>query len=71
MVKSPDGKNAILIGCYECEGCDVPISDKIFELKEIGENLVWEEMKQKIQHPRTNAVAMLIPDELTNCTTKN
>ena len=61
MVTSPDGQGIILVGCSES-------NEAIYELKnnETG-NLEWKLMTQKLQHPRSVTVAMLIPDELTNC----
>ena len=60
MITSPDGHGIILLGCYES-------MDKIYELRNIDGDLQWNILPQKLKHPRTNTVTMLIPDDLTNC----
>ena len=50
----------ILLGCDENP-------DAIYALISINGGLKWIELTQKLQFPRTSALAMLIPDELTNC----
>ena len=60
MVTSPNGNGIILLGCYEKR-------DAIYELSNTNGRFQWLEMTQKLQYPRTETVAMLIPDNLTNC----
>ena len=61
MVTSPNGNGIILLGCYEKR-------DAIYELSNsTNGTFQWLEMTQKLQYPRTETVAMLIPDNLTNC----
>ena len=63
MVSSSNGKEAILVGCNENP-------EKIFKLKWSSNEttLEWVLMKQKLKYPRSNAVAMLIPDTVsTHC----
>ena len=62
MVTSPNGNGIILLGCYEKR-------DAIYELSNTNGTFQWLEMTQKLQYPRTETVAMLIPDDLTNCST--
>ena len=64
MVSSSNGREAILVGCKENP-------EKIYKLQWNDKaTLEWVLMKQKLKFPRSNAVAMLIPDVLTHCTTK-
>ena len=61
MVSSSNGREAILVGCDEN-------SEKIYKLRWSNETtLEWVLMKQMLKYPRSNAVAMLIPDALTHC----
>ena len=61
MVSSSNGKEAILVGCEENP-------EKIYKLRwSIQANLEWVLMKQQLKYPRSNAVAMLIPNALTQC----
>ena len=61
MVSSSNGQGAILVGCEENP-------EKIYKLIwNDGISLEWVLMKQKLKYPRSNAVAMLIPDVLTLC----
>ena len=61
MVSSSNGQEAILVGCAENP-------EKIYKLRwSNGTTLEWVLMKQKLKYPRSNAVAMLIPDVLTHC----
>ena len=61
MVSSKNGREAILVGCAEN-------SEKIYKLRWSNETtLEWVLMKPKLKYPRSNAVAMLIPDALTQC----
>ena len=67
MVSTPNGEGVIIVGCSKTIGST---SDKIYQLTwgNDGTELEWSTMTQKLQVSRTNAVAMLIPDELTSCT---
>ena len=61
LVSSSNGQEAILVGCNENQ-------EKIHKLRwSNGTNLEWVLMRQKMKYPRSNAVAMLIPDALTRC----
>ena len=63
MVTSSNVQEAILVGCD-------PNPEKIYKLRwSNGITLEWELMKQKLQYPRSNVVAMFIPDALTHCRT--
>ena len=61
MVTSPDGQGVILLGCAQSR-------ETLFELtrKKNGQ-FSWNILPQKIQNPRYGSIAMLVPDELTNC----
>ena len=67
MVSSSNGQESFLVGCEEN-------SEKIYKLRwshDLWSNvttLEWLLMKQKLKYPKHQAVAMLIPDELTQCT---
>ena len=64
MVSSSNGREAILIGCRENP-------EKIYKLRwSNGTNMEWMLMKQKLNYPRSNAVAMLISDKQTHCKQK-
>ena len=61
MVRSSNGREAILVGCEINP-------EKIFKLRWNNEfSLEWVLMKQELKYPKTGTIAMLIPDELTNC----
>ena len=61
MVSSSNGREAILVGCEENP-------EKIYKLRwSNGTTLEWVLMKQKLKYPRSNVVAILIPDALTHC----
>ena len=62
MVSSSNGQEAILVGCEENP-------EKIYKLRwSNGTMMEWVLMKQKLKYPRSNVVAMLIPDTLlTHC----
>ena len=63
MITSPDGKGVILLGCY-----DGNYSDVIYELSSSFDGILeWTILPQRLTHPRDLTVAMLIPDELTDC----
>ena len=56
-----NGQEAILVGCEQSP-------EKIYKLKWNNKaTLEWKLMKQKLKYPRSNAVAMFIPDILTHC----
>ena len=64
IVQSPDGQGVILLGCFE----NGEPTDAIYELVNTqNKGLMWEKMSQKLKYPRYDTVAMLIPDELVNC----
>jgi hypothetical protein len=63
LVPSPDGQGVILIGGYSA-------TDQSSMYKLICDQLgcKWSKMEQQLQIARDRAVAMLIPNHLTNCT---
>ena len=64
MVQSPDGNGIILVGCYNQYS---EVSNALYEMTTIGKDLRWRLMPQKLAFPKSNNVAMLIPDELVTC----
>ena len=61
MVSSSNGREAILVGCAENP-------ERIYRLRwSSTTSLEWVLMEQKLKYPRSNAVALLIPDTLTHC----
>ena len=64
MVQSPDGAGVILVGCYNQYS---EVSNALYEMTTIGKDLHWRLMPQKLAFPKSNNVAMLIPDELATC----
>ena len=61
MVTTPDGQGVILLGCAQSR-------ESIFQLtKKNNGQFSWNILPQKIQNPRYGSIAMLIPDEFTNC----
>ena len=61
MVSSSNGKETILVGCKENP-------EKIYRLKWSNETILeWILMWQKLKYPRSNGVAILIPDAQTHC----
>ena len=53
-----------MLGCFE----NGEPTDAVYELVNTEDNgLMWEKMSQKLKYPRYDTVAMLIPDELVNC----
>ena len=55
----------ILVGCGDLR-FNKPVHE-IYELKTINGTLKWTTMPQKLKHPKSHAVAMLIPNEMTKC----
>ena len=64
MVTSPDGLGVILLGCYDDFG---NTSEAIYQLTAVNDILTWRKMSQKISQPKSRSVAMLVPDEITDC----
>jgi hypothetical protein len=66
LLPSPDGQGVIFIGGWS-ENSGLQSS---FFYKLICDQLgcKWSEMEQELKIHRSNFVAMLIPDTLTNCT---
>jgi hypothetical protein len=65
MVPSPYGQGVIVIGGYSrTEGVQSSIYKLICDQLECK----WSKMEQQLQIARYRAVAMLIPNHLTNCT---
>ena len=62
MTALADG-SAVLVGCNQ-------IGHRFFRIFWNEDNeLEWVEMKQKLRYSRYVLVSMLIPDEMTTCTT--
>ena len=61
MVTLTSGTEAILVGCKTVN------YGKIFKLTWQGEHLKWVELQQRLNYPRWQVVAMLIPNSKTNC----
>ena len=60
MVTLTSGTEAVLVGCKNNDA-------KIFKLTWQDEHLKWVELQQRLNYPRYQAVAMLIPNLKTNC----
>ena len=70
LVSTPNGEGVIIIGCSPHHySSSNSLTDKIYQLTwgNDGNELEWSTMTQTLQVARTDAVAMLIPDELTCC----
>ena len=63
FVTLSSGTEVLLVGCEHN-------TEKIFRLTWYEENLKREKLPQELNHPRTAAVAMLIPDSKTVCNKK-
>jgi hypothetical protein len=60
MITSPDGKGVIIFG-----GSD---QSSLYQLNCDDESgCKWDEMEQRLKVARSDFVAMIIPDRLTNC----
>ena len=67
MIAFQDNQSLALIGCSYYEIDNDPIAE-IYQLSWNNEdNLEWTIMSQKLKYPRRNTVAMMIPNELSNC----
>ena len=62
MITLPSDREVVLMGCYNGSH-----SENIYKLTWQGENLEWVTLPQKLKYPRGDAVAMLIPDSITDC----
>ena len=62
MVSSPNGQGVIVLGCREH-------SQSLYQLykDERSGMLSWRKMIQKLKYPRSDTVAMLVPDEIVTC----
>ena len=61
MVLSPNGEGVIVLGCREH-------SQSFYQLyKDRSGMLSWRKMIQKLKYPRSDTVAMLVPDEIVSC----
>ena len=58
MVTLPNENEAVLLGCW---------MENIYKLTWKGENLQWMSTGKSLQHPRDSAVAILLPDDMTDC----
>ena len=54
------GQKVLVTGCDENP-------EKIYELSGMSDHLEWRTLTNNFQHPRSNTVAMVIPDEFTHC----
>ena len=64
MVSSPYGDGVILVGCLEHSNA---LYRSIVNNDGIEMTLEWRTMQITLQYLRDSTVAILIPDELTNC----
>ena len=72
MVTLPGGTEAVLTGCSGKEGPSKPSPGYIYKLTWRDDQLIWVKLPQKLKHPRSFAIAMLIPDSMTsNCGLKS
>ena len=63
MVSSPNGQGVIILGCREQDH-----SQSFYQLyKDRSGMLSWRKMIQKLKYPRSDTVAMLVPDEIVSC----
>ena len=78
MVTLPSGNEAVLLGCEDFNSNRWDNNNihgykgmtLIFKLFWQGEHLEWKLLTQSLRYSRTEAVAMLIPDSMTDCTAK-
>ena len=63
-----DGTEAVLIGCNDGNENGL---EKIFKIFWQGDGLRWGTLDQELKYPRNHAVAMIIPDSMTECTRKS
>ena len=68
MTTLPNGNEAVLIGCNDGNKNGL---EKIFKIFWQGDGLRWGTLDQELKYPRNHAVAMIIPDSLTECTRKS
>ena len=61
MVTLPGDNEAVLVGCKYSD-------ENIYKLTWEGEHLQWVTLPQVLKFARYGAVAMLIPNSLTDCT---
>jgi hypothetical protein len=66
MLPCPDGQGVILIGGWLTT--DDEYQSSIYKLICDQLGCKWSEMEQQLKIPRALSLAMLIPDQLTNCT---
>jgi hypothetical protein len=66
LLPSPDGQGVIVIGGFS--STDDEFQSSIYKLICDQLECTWSEMEQQLKIARSNLVAMLIPDALTNCT---
>ena len=69
IVTSPSGNGVIIVGGSTT---NLEMQSSLYEMR-CGPYLVceWYEMTQKLQVARFRFVAMLIPDEITNCNNRH
>ena len=72
MATLPDGTEAVLVGCEDFFPSYFGYhgTGSILLLTWQGEHLEWVKFPQFLKHTRTKAVAMLLPDSMTDCTAK-
>ena len=68
MATLPNSNEAVLIGCNDGNKNGL---EKIFKITWQGDDLEWETLSQELKYPRNQAIAMIIPDSLTECTRKS
>jgi hypothetical protein len=65
MLPSPDGQGVILMGGSDTNNA---IQSSMYKLICDQLGCKWSEMEQQLIIARSSLVAMLIPNQLTNCT---
>jgi hypothetical protein len=66
LLPSPDGQGVIVIGGYS--DTDYEYQYSMYKLICDQLECKWSEMEQQLKIARDDFVAMLIPNQLTNCT---
>ena len=63
---------AVLVGCEDFSSSYFGYhgTGSIVLLRWKGEHLEWVKLDQFLKHSRTKAIAMLLPDSMTDCTAK-
>ena len=63
MVTLPHGTEVVYVGCNDGDDTTADIFKLIWQ----GKHLQWVILPQKMKYPRKDAIAMFVPDSITNC----